>query len=307
MMRTLAGYVLLLSLIAAVWAVEWFVVPWTDTYLTSIIVRAGINMLAVTGLSLVLGFTGQFSLGHAGFMALGGYSAGYLALNLGVPPMVATLIGGCVAALGGLTVGLPSLRLSGDYLAVVTLGFNGIIVVMIQNMPSLGAALGMIGLPQATNVGWTYTWLILGGVFLRNLLVSPQGRMFMAVRDNEIAVRSLGINTTRAKVVAFVVGAFWAGIAGGLIAFLNASISPTQFDYNRSIELVAMVVLGGTGSLSGPILAAGVLTALPEVLRPIAEYRMVIYSGLLIGMMLLRPRGFLGTRELTDIFRKKAA
>ena len=302
---TFLGYGLLAALLAAVWGVEWFVVPWTDSYLTSILVRIGINMLAVLGLSLVLGFTGQFSLGHAGFMALGAYSAGYLSLHAGVPPMLATLIGGGVAALGGLAVGLPSLRLSGDYLAVVTLGFNGIIIVMIQNMPSLGAALGMIGLPQASNFGWTYTWLLLGGFFLRNLVVSPHGRTLMAVRDNEIAVRSLGINTTRAKVTAFVVGAFWAGIAGGLIAFLNASISPTQFDYNRSIELVAMVVLGGTGSLSGPLIAAAVLTALPEVLRPIAEYRMVIYSGLLISMMLLRPQGLLGSREITDLFRRR--
>jgi branched-chain amino acid transport system permease protein len=131
--------------------------------------------------------------------------------------------------------------------------------------------------------------------------------MLMAVRDNEIAVRSLGIDTTRAKVTAFVLGAFWAGIAGGLIAFLNASISPAQFSYDRSIELVAMVVLGGTGSMSGPLIAAAVLTALPEVLRPIAQYRMVLYSFVLIVMMLARPQGLMGSRELIDLFwrRKK--
>ncbi len=302
MRGALRGYAVLVALLAAVWAIEIFAIPWTDPYLTSILVRMGINMLAAAGLALVLGFTGQFSLGQAGFMALGAYTSGYLALHLGVPPVLATLIGGGVAALGGLAVGLPSLRLSGDYLAVVTLGFNGIIIVVIQNTDALGAALGMIGLPQATNFGWSFTWLVLGAFFLRNLLKSPYGRAMMAVRDNEIAVRSLGVDTTRVKVVAFVIGAFWAGIAGGLIAFLNASISPNQFNYDRSIELVAMVVLGGTGSLTGPMLAAAGLTALPEVLRPVAEYRMLIYALLLVVMMIVRPQGLLGTREVGDLF-----
>lgn len=297
------GYALLAAAIAAVWAIDRLAIPWTDPYLTSILVRMGINMLAAAGLALVLGFTGQFSLGQAGFMALGAYTSGYLALHMGVPPLLATLVGGAAAALGGLAVGLPSLRLSGDYLAVVTLGFNGIIIVIIQNTEAVGAALGMIGLPQATTFGITFTWLLLGAFFLRNLLKSPHGRAMMAVRDNEIALRSLGVDTTRVKVVAFVVGAFWAGIAGGLIAFLNASISPAQFNYDRSIELVAMVVLGGTGSLSGPLIAAAALTGLPELLRPIAEYRMLMYALLLVAMMILRPQGLLGTREITDLIR----
>ncbi len=301
MRRALQGYGLLAALVAVVWAIDQLAIPWTDPYLTSILVRMGINMLAAAGLALVLGFTGQFSLGQAGFMALGAYTSGYLALNLGVPPILATVIGGVAAALGGLLVGLPSLRLSGDYLAVVTLGFNGIIIVIIQNTKAVGAALGMIGLPQTTGFGWAFTWLVLGVFFLRNLLNSPHGRAMKAVRDNEIAVRSLGVDTTRVKVVAFVIGAFWAGIAGGLIAFLNASISPNQFNYDRSIELVAMVVLGGTGSLSGPLIAAAALTALPELLRPVAEYRMLLYALLLVTMMILRPQGLLGTREITDL------
>ena len=200
-------------------------------------------------------------------------------------------------------MGLPSLRLTGDYLAVVTLGFNGIIIVLIQNAEWLGGAKGMIGLPTFTNFGWTFTFVLVGGLSLRNLLASAQGRVFKAVRDNEIATRSLGIDTTRAKVTAFVIGAFWAGIAGGLVAFHRGSIFPSQFQYDRSIELVAMVVLGGTGSLSGPLIASSVLTALPEVLRPIAQYRMVIYAMLLIGMMILRPKGLLGARELSEFIR----
>lgn len=306
MKPTLAGYGLLAGLILVAWMVQIFAIPWTDMYLTSIAIRVGINMLAVLGLALVLGFTGQFSLGHASFMALGAYTAAWLNLHAGVPPMLAVVFGGIVGAIGGIAVGLPSLRLTGDYLAVVTLGFNGIIVVIIQNTKALGGALGIIGLPQDTNVGWTFTFLLVGGFFLRNVLQSRFGRSFRAVRDNEIATRSLGIDTTRVKVTAFVLGAFWAGVAGGLITFLNGSISPNQFTYDRSIELIAMVVLGGTGSLSGPLIAAAVLTALPEVLRPIAQYRMVIYSLMLILMMILRPSGLLGNNEVSSVVMRLA-
>lgn len=297
------GWIGLAAAIGAVWAVQALVVPWTDPYLTDIAVRVGMNLLAVMGLALVLGFTGQFSLGHAGFMAVGAYTAGALTLYAHLPPPVAMVCGGLAAAAAGVLVGLPSLRLSGDYLAVVTLGFNGIIIVLIQNAEALGGAKGLIGLPTFTDFGWTFTFMLIGGFALRNLIASAQGRVFQAVRDNEIATRSLGIDTTRAKVTAFVIGAFWAGIAGGLVAFHRGSIFPSQFQYDRSIELVAMVVLGGTGSLSGPLIACAVLTALPEVLRPIAEYRMVIYALLLIGMMILRPQGLLGARELTDVVR----
>lgn len=305
MKGTIAGYAGVAAALAVVWAIHLFAIPWTDPYLTDIIVRIGFSVLAVLGLALVLGFTGQFSIGHAGFMAVGAYVGAALSLYAAVPPMLAVIAGGLAAALAGVAVGLPSLRLVGDYLAVVTLGFNGIIIVAIQNMPFFGGAQGLTGIPVATNFGWTYSFVILGAAFLRNLLQSPQGRVFEAVRDNEIATRSLGIDTTRAKVVAFVIGAFWAGIAGGLIAFYRSSVFPSQFQYDRSFELLAMVVLGGTGSLSGPVLAAAFLTALPELLRPIAEYRMVIYALLMIGTMLLRPRGLLGSREITDFFRRR--
>lgn len=301
------GYGLLAAALAAVWAIHFLAIPWTDPYLTDIIVRVGFSLLAVMGLALVLGFTGQFSLGHAGFMAVGAYTAAALGVYLQVPVVVGILAGGAMAAAAGFAVGLPSLRLVGDYLAVVTLGFNGIIIVLIQNAPVLGGAQGLTGIPVGTTFGLTYTFVVLGAAFVRNLLVSPQGRVFEAVRDNEIATRSLGIDTTRAKVTAFVVGAFWAGIAGGLIAHYRSSIFPSQFQFDRSIELVAMVVLGGSGSLSGPLLAGGLLTALPEVLRPVAEYRMVIYSSLLIGMMLLRPQGLLGAREIGEIVRDLVA
>ncbi len=328
MKSPVAGYALVAFGIAAVWGIDHFVIPWTDAYLTNVLLRIGFNVIAVTGLALVLGFTGQFSLGHAGFMALGAYGAASLSLHLNIPPVLAVPLGGLIASVAGLVVGVPSLRLSGDYLAVVTLGFNQIIIVIVQNTPFLGGALGLTGVPVATSFGWTFTWVLLAVVFMRNLLKSSHGRAFAAVRDNEIATRSLGVDTTRVKVTAFVVGAFWAGAAGALLGFYNSSIFPKQFEFDRSIELLAMVVLGGTASLSGPILAAVVLTALPEFLRVLggwlikacaplvsaglldappeflgrlSQYRMVIYSLVLIGMMITRPKGFLGGRELGDV------
>ena len=249
---SLLGYAALAAGIAIVWAIDIYAIPWTNPYYTNIAIRVGFNLLAVMGLALVLGFTGQFSLGHAGFMAVGAYSSASLALHANVPPMLAVPIGGFLAGAAGLLVGVPSLRLSGDYLAVVTLGFNQIIVVIVQNVPALGGALGLTGVPVATTFGITFTWVLLGAVFMRNLLISSHGRAFAAVRDNEIATRSLGVDTTRVKVTAFVVGAFWAGIAGALLGFYNSSIFPLQFEFTRSIELLTMVVLGGTGSLSGP-------------------------------------------------------
>jgi branched-chain amino acid transport system permease protein len=308
---SLLGYAALAAGIAIVWAIDIYAIPWTNPYYTNIAIRVGFNLLAVMGLALVLGFTGQFSLGHAGFMAVGAYSSASLALHANVPPMLAVPIGGFLAGAAGLLVGVPSLRLSGDYLAVVTLGFNQIIVVIVQNVPALGGALGLTGVPVATTFGITFTWVLLGAVFMRNLLNSSHGRAFAAVRDNEIATRSLGVDTTRVKVTAFVVGAFWAGIAGALLGFYNSSIFPLQFEFTRSIELLTMVVLGGTGSLSGPLLAAGVLTALPEALREFSQYRMVVYAALLITVMGLRPQGILGRHELSDVvmrlFRRRAA
>jgi branched-chain amino acid transport system permease protein len=297
--------------VAATWGLALYAVPWVDAYLADVVVRIGITLLAVLGLVLVLGFTGQFSLGHAGFMAVGAYTSAWLCTHTGLPPALGALAGGAVAALAGFAVGLPSLRLAGDYLAVVTLGFNGIILVLIQNSRALGGAQGMTGLPTLETYdtpgrafGWVATYLLLGALLLRNLRHSRHGRAFQAVRDNEIAVRSLGIDTTRVKVTAFAIGAAYAGVAGGLFAHYRASIFPSVFDLPRSVELLAMVVLGGAGSLSGPMLAGAVLTALPEVLRPVADIRMVLYAVLLVVMMIVRPSGLLGARELSDLFRR---
>jgi branched-chain amino acid transport system permease protein len=206
--------------------------------------------------------------------------------------------GGCGAAAAGFIVGLPTLRLRGDYLAIATLGLAEIIRILIQKRPPAGGALGLTGIPKYTNFAWLYGVAIITIVVIWRLAYSAKGRAIMAVREDEIAAAAAGIDPTHHKVTAFVIGAFFAGVAGAMFALYERSITPSYFGFQKSIELVAIVTLGGLGSISGAILAATVLTLLPEVLRPIQEYRMIIYSLLLITMMLLRPQGLLGGREL---------
>ncbi|HTJ78940.1 MAG TPA: branched-chain amino acid ABC transporter permease [Rariglobus sp.] len=282
-----------------------------DAYLLDVALGIGINIILAVSLNLVNGHTGQFSLGHAGFMSIGAYlsaactvfigpqlfgsaAPGALAQNLLF--LGALLVGGLCAAFAGLLVGIPSLRLKGDYLALVTLGFGEIIRVIFQNIDKLGGALGFNGVPAYTTFGWTYTWVALTIFTVTCLVNSTYGRGFLATHDDEIASESIGLNTTRYKITAFTIGAFFAGVAGGLFAHLKLSIDPRGFDFMRSIEIVVMVILGGMGNTLGVILAAVLLTLLPEVLRPIAEYRMVLYSFLLIVLMIARPQGLLNFR-----------
>ena len=201
------------------------------------------------------------------------------------------LIGGLAAAAAGLVVGVPSLRLKGDYLALVTLGFGEIIRVIFQNVEVLGGALGLNAIPASTTLTWVLAVAAVAVFVVHCLVNSTYGRGFLATRDDEIAAAAVGLNPTRYKIVAFVVAAFFAGVAGGLYAHFKLTITPTGFDFTRSIEIVVMVIMGGMGNTLGVILAAVLLTLLPELLRPIAEYRMIIYSLLLIVLMLVRPQG----------------
>ena len=378
-------------------------------YNQRVVMLIGFNVVLAVSLQLINGFSGQFSLGHAGFMAVGAYMAAYpaiefkgringpgmvllfyatLALLVGIacavlyglfflmrktrrwhaalPPLLlvgllAWLLadvsiasrferppgyllwsngisglqrafaaimmqfgpamssasnaipeflyqpitylllligGGCAAAAAGFVVGLPTLRLRGDYLAIATLGLAEIIRIGIQNARPLGGALGLTGIPKYTNFAWLYGMALVTIVVVWRLAYSAKGRAIMAVREDEIAAAAAGIDPTHHKVTAFVIGAFFAGVAGAMFALHERSITPSYFGFQKSIEIVVMVTLGGLGSISGAILAAVVLTLLPEVLRPIAEYRMIIYALLLITMMLLRPQGLLGGREL---------
>ena len=265
-----------------------------DPYHLDVLTNIGINVILAVSLNLVNGHTGQFSLGHAGFMSVGAYLSAAVTLHF-VPKLFGEDGGGTLATgalfLAGLLVGIPSLRLRGDYLAIVTLGFGQIIVVMFQNLEPLGGALGLNGIPPYTTVFWVLAFAALTVFTIGCLVRSTYGRGFLAVRDDEVAAAAIGLDTTRYKIVAFVVGAFFAGIAGGLYAHFRLTITPGGFDFTKSIEIVVMVILGGMGNTLGVILAAVLLTLLPEVLRPVAEYRMILYSFLLIMLMLVRPQG----------------
>lgn len=282
-----------------------------DPYANDILTTLGINIILAVSLNLVNGHTGQFSLGHAGFMSVGAYLSAAVTMFIG-PRLLgedggatwaqnavffgALLVGGFCAAFAGLLVGVPSLRLRGDYLAIVTLGFGEIIRVIFQNIEPLGGALGLNGIPNYTTVAWTFVFAALTVFVVGCLVNSTYGRGFLATHDDEIAAEAMGLNTTRYKIAAFVIGAFFAGIAGGLYGHFKMSITASGFDFTKSIEIVVMVILGGMGNTLGVILAAILLTLLPEVLRPIAEYRMILYSFMLIVLMLMRPQGLFNFR-----------
>jgi branched-chain amino acid transport system permease protein len=261
-------------------------------YYLGIAIDVAINVILAVSLNLINGHTGQFSLGHAGFMAVGGYIAAKITLVFGAAFFLPALAaGGLVAALVGLAVGVPSLRLRGDYLAIVTLGFGEIIRVVFQTSQFFGAATGLTGIAKLTSFGWAWALAAVTVYIVACIVNSTYGRGFIAVHDDEIAASSMGINPVRYKVTAFVIGAFFAGIAGGLYAHHKAVLSPGGFDFLKSIEIVVMVILGGMGRTVGVIFAAVILTILPELLRGVAEYRMIIYSLLIIGLMLTRPQG----------------
>jgi len=299
MKRTGARRWLLLAIIAA-FGVSYFS-SYFNRYYVGVVIDVGINIILAVSLNLINGHTGQFSLGHAGFMAVGGYTAASITLALSkqlsslaaVPALflVALLAGGLMAALAGLAVGVPTLRLKGDYLAIVTLGFGEIIRVIFQNMESVGAASGLFGIPGYTNLFWAWSLAAVTVFVVASLVNSTYGRGFIAVHDDEVAASAMGINPTRYKVTAFVIGAFFSGVAGGLYAHHKTLLSPTGFDFLKSIDIVVMVILGGMGRTAGVILAAIVLTILPEFLRAFADYRMIIYSLLIIGLMMARPQG----------------
>ena len=271
----------------------------------------GIAIILAVSLNLVNGLTGQFSIGHAGFMAVGGYVSAVMLMR-GPPEdpyriffVMAMLTGATAAALAGWLVGKPSLRLRGDYLAIVTLGFGEIIRVIIENTPFFGGAIGLSPIPHRADFAWIWAVAIVTILVAKRLRDSTHGRAFLSVREDEVAAEAMGIDTTGYKVRAFVISAFFAGVAGALSGAFEGNLAPQSFTFVRSFEVVAMVVLGGMGSITGSTIAAAVLTILPEYLRAVANLRMVIYSIALIALMLLRPRGLLGTREVWDWWRKR--
>ncbi len=288
----LLGYLVVLGLIMA---------GVIDDYLQATMATIGINIILAVSLNLITGFTGQFSLGHAGFMAIGAYSTGLITASF---PTIwgflgGLLVGALLAAAIGFVIGLPTLRLRGDYLAIATLGMAEIIRVLLLNFEFTNGAAGLSGIPQF--VDWTWLFVFTAGsvILIANFLRSVHGRDSISVREDEIAAASIGVNPVRAKTLAFVVGAFFGAIAGGLYASYFYFIKPDLFGFLKSIDILIIVVLGGLGSLSGSVIAAVLLALVSTALQPFPELRMVIYGLILVVIMVFRPQGLMGDRELT--------
>lgn len=304
-----------------------------DDYTSRLLVFIAINIILATSLNLINGFTGQFSIGHAGFMAVGAYASAYFTVTYGkmienlfafsgeiiassIVLLIAIIIGGIVSAITGLIVGIPSLRLKGDYLAIVTLGFAEIIRIVILNIDAVGGATGyQVG--GYANFFWVGIFAVLTVVIVHNIVKSDAGRALISIREDELAAEAMGVNTTRYKVISFVIGSGFAGIAGVLFAHYNRFLSTNDFQFIKSFEIIIMIVIGGMGSMTGAIFGAIIVTILPELLRYLpdiqigattlkfADLRLVIFALILILTMILRPQGILGTREITDFFKRK--
>ena len=299
-------------------ALDTFVTPSINRYQYQILVSAAVNIALAVSLQLINGITGQFSIGHAGFMAVGGYAAGMFSLHaasgidaaLGdggyVSFAIALLVGAAFAGAAGFLVGAPSLRLRGDYLAIVTLGFGEIIRVLIQNNDALGGALGRRGIPPKTNFVTAYVVASLVVLLVWNVYRSSYGRAMLSVREDEIAADAMGVGTTRTKILAFVISSALAGLAGGLFAHLFF-LSPASFTFVKSIEIVMMIIIGGLGSVTGAVVGGAIMTGLPEWLRDLKEWRMVVYSLLIILIIRFRPQGLFGLVELPDAIAARLA
>ncbi|MDL2327222.1 branched-chain amino acid ABC transporter permease [Ruminococcaceae bacterium OttesenSCG-928-A11] len=271
-------------------------------YLTSICILAGINVITVSGLTLLTGYMGMFSMGHAGFMAIGGYISACMTIYLGVPFVPALLIGALAAALSSLIVGYPTLKnkLTGDYFAIAMLGFGESIRLIIANTkPFIGGALGLTGIPKKTTIWVVVIFAVIIIYCMRNYLKSHYGKNATAIRQQEVAAEMMGINIMSNKIWALVISAFTAGFAGGLYAFFATTLYPITFTSVKSTDILAAVVFGGINSLSGPLIAAFILAFLPELLRSFAQWRLVIYGLLFVVIMIFRPEGLMGYKEVS--------
>ena len=271
-------------------------------YYQNMLITMCINIMLAVSLHLVIGITGQFSIGHAGFMAIGAYISAIGTMKLELPFITAIILGAVVAALAGLLVGVPTLRLKGDYLAIATLGFAEIIRIVFLNIDYVGGAAGIQVMRQSD---WTYAFfaVVITILVIANFTKSRHGRACIAIREDEIAADAMGINTTYYKVVAFAIGSFFAGVAGAIYSHNFYIIQPTTFGFLKSFDILIFVVLGGLGSLSGSVVAAIFLTLVTTYLQGFPETRMIIYSLVLIIVMLYRPTGLMGAKEITDLFK----
>jgi branched-chain amino acid transport system permease protein len=270
-----------------------------NSYYKGIITFALINVILAVSLNLIVGFTGQLCLGHAGFMSIGAYVSALISQKAHMPFVASILIGAIIACILAALIGYPTLKLTGDYFAITTLAFCQIIQIIIMNINVVGGARGFTGIPIKTTFTVAFIFMVITIIVIKNIINSSQGRAMLSVRENEIAAESMGINALKYKIMAFVVAAFFAGLAGGLYAHYAGYIKPDSFDFNKSIDYLTFVVFGGMGSLSGSVIAAIVLTFLPELLRGMGDFRMVIYPLALILLMIFRPEGLLGDKEVS--------
>ncbi len=305
-------FLIAVAVTVGIWAVGWLLEENINAYYLRVLINCGIGIILALSLNLVNGCAGQFSLGHAGFMGVGAYVSATITTVYGgamwTNPLgigVAVVAGGLAAATAGYLVGLPSLRLKGDYLAIVTLGFGEIIRIVFLNVELVGGARGLPGIPRYSNFFWVFAWAAVTLIFLKRLSESSFGRAILSIREDEVAAEAMGINVAHYKVVAFVISSFFAGVAGALFAHYQGFIDPQSFNFNRSVDVVIMVVIGGMGSLTGSVIGGVIVTMMPELLRVFDKYRMVVFPLILIVVMLVRPMGIMGYREVWHFWGKR--
>ncbi len=304
-MQTYIRYAITIAVLCIVYAVVLLLIQKgiISAYNLRILREVGIFMIAAFGVNLILGFTGQLTMGHAAFMSIGAYVSAIMTQNFNMPFVVSLIVGIIAACIISALIGYPILRLKGDYLAICTLGFGEIVKVVIQNIDYVGGARGMTGLPVKSTLMVIFICVCLCYALLKNLMHSSKGRAIMSVREDDIAAEAMGINPTKYKMMAFIIGSGMAGLAGGLYAHFNTFIDPVTFNYAKSFDLITYVVFGGMGSISGTVIGTSVLVFLPEALRNLSsvfkDNRVLIYAILLVVMMIFRPNGLLGTKEIT--------
>lgn len=271
-------------------------------YLQGILILISINIVAVCGVIILTGYTGLFSLGHAGFVSIGAYFSAVLCKDFGVPFILAMVLGGLVAALSSVIVGYPTLRgkLKGDYFAIAMMGFAEAIRLLFSNIyPYFNGALGLSGIPKKITLGNALLFAAVVIFFTYQYVHSQHGRLALSIREQEVAAELIGVNVTKEKMKSLMISAFLCSVSGGMTAFYYTYMTPNTFSAEVSNNMLSAVVFGGMGSISGPVIASAILTAIPEVLRAVARWRLVIYGLLMVVVMLFRPEGLLGNRELS--------
>ena len=271
-------------------------------YLQGILILISINIVAVCGVIILTGYTGLFSLGHAGFVSIGAYFSAVLCKDFGVPFILAMVLGGLVAALSSVIVGYPTLRgkLKGDNFAMAMMGFAEAIRLLFSNIyPYFNGALGLSGIPKKITLGNALLFAAVVIFFTYQYVHSQHGRLALSIREQEVAAELIGVNVTKEKMKSLMISAFLCGVSGGMTAFYYTYMTPNTFSAEVSNNMLSAVVFGGMGSISGPVIASAILTAIPEVLRAVARWRLVIYGLLMVVVMLFRPEGLLGNRELS--------